>query len=71
MSQVNKSTINTFTIPPIDSNRAVTINFIDLLCDINRKGRKVLNKRNIFTALKSIVSTLASIRLVITIKKSN
>ena len=66
------TTINTFNIPLTDSNKAVTINFIFLLWEINLNGRKILNSLKILTNENDYpLYNRISIILVTTIKKSN
>ena len=68
---MSSTTTTIFAIPPTDSIKAVTINFIDLLWFNNLNGRRVLNNLSTLIALRSIEVTLISIRLDTTIKKSN
>lgn len=65
------TTTPTFKIPDADYSKAVTTNFILRLCEINLKGLSVLKSLNILTNAKFILVKDKSIRLVITMKKSN
>jgi len=68
--QINKTTTRTLRIPPTDSKSAVTTVFIFLLCEINRRGRNVLNSLRILTNPRS-TDNRESIREALTIKKSS
>lgn len=65
------TTISTFTIPPIEPIRAITIVFIPELCDNNLSGLKVLSNLRILIIGTLMDSKEASITDVTTMKKSN
>ena len=72
ISQIKITTIKTLIIPEIDSNNAVTINFIPKLWLINLRGLKVLSSLKIFTIDKSKSDLIKrSINDINTIKKSS
>ena len=68
--QINKTTTRTLIIPTTDSKSAETTVFIFLLCEINRRGRNVLNSLRILTNPRS-TDNRESIREALTIKKSS
>ena len=71
MKKTTLTTNTTFEIAPTDSNRAETINFIDTLCDITLRGRRVLSSLSIFKTGRLKLDRLMSITEVTTIKKSS
>ena len=60
----------TLSIPPKESNNAVTTNLIFLLCVINLRGLKVLNNLSTLTKERLTLSKARSINDENTIKKS-
>lgn len=64
------TTNTTFNIPDTDSKSAVTTNFIEILCEINRRGLNVLNSLKIFTTSNYPELKITFMSEATTIKKS-
>jgi hypothetical protein len=71
ISQTRITTIITLIIPPIDSSREITTIFIDILWEINLRGRNVLRSLSIFITGIFTDDTLNSIQEKTTINMSS
>jgi hypothetical protein len=70
ISHTIKTTTITLKMPPILSKRATITSFIEMLCEMNLRGRKVRRRRRILINGKSTEDKIRSIIDVKTIKKS-
>lgn len=69
--QTTTTTIRTLKIPETEPSRATTIVFMPELCEINLRGLRVLKSLRILMIGRFTLSNEASIREVVTIKKSS
>lgn len=71
MSQTAATTTMTFETAPTESNKLLTINFIDLLWEMTLKGLKVLSNLKILMTGNSTFVNIMSNKEVNTIKPSS